>query len=631
MASDEGERRLAAILSADVAGYAKLMGDDERATVRTLTDYRDVFRDHIERHHGRVVDTPGDNLMAEFASPVEAVEAAAEIQRELARRNRQLAEHRRMDFRIGINLGDVLARDGALFGDGVNIAARLEALAEAGGICISGTVFDQVKTKVELGFDFFGEQEVKNIAEPVRAYRVALEAGGVTAPAAARHWKRPAIATAAVLAVVSIALLMWQKVGPGPETPATDIAATEDPVLALPTGPSIAVLPFTNMSDDPEQEYFADGITEDIITELSRFEGLFVIARNSTFRFKGQAIDVGEVGRALGVRYVLEGGVRRSGERVRITAQLIDASTGGHLWAERYDRELTDIFAVQDDVTRQIIAALHEELGEATVTRPGRPLTSSHEAYDLFLRGRAYKARRTEETNTRAQKLFAQAIALDPAFAAAYAELAHARFLAWYYGWTDGDLALDHAAQAAKKAVALDQSLPLAHDRLAWILAWQDKLGEAIAAARQAIMLDTNYASGYTTLAIMLGLGGETDEAIKTADIAMRRDPYSFVAELARGWAHFVAHDYEQAIADYKASLALNPDFGAAHQYLAATHGSLGNENEARAEATEVLRLTPDFVDGILRTPYRDHAVRTRLLEGLRKAGLDVPERPVKE
>jgi adenylate cyclase len=629
----EGKRKLAAILSADVAGYSRLMGDDEAATVETLTKYRQVFADHISRHDGRVVDSPGDNLLAEFASPVEALIAAIDIQHDLAWRNRQHAEHRQMHFRIGLNLGDVIAKDdGTIYGDGVNIAARLEGLAVPGGICLSETIFLQTEGKIEAAFEDVGAHDVKNIAKPVRTYRVVTDMSAAPIkPFAGLSARIGVIAAVAAVVLVVAGVAVWQ-LAPGlaPEQSA-ETALGDDPPLKLPDGPSIAVLPFTNLSGDPEQEYFADGVTEDLITELSRFDGLLVIARNSTFRFKGQAVDVAEVARAFGVRYVLEGGVRRAGDQVRVTAKLIDATTNGNLWAERYDRELTDIFAVQDEITEQIITALHVELGNATVTRADRPLTGNTEAYDLYLQGRVLTDRRTAEANERGQEMFERAIALDPAFAAAYAELAHAQFLAWYYGWTDHNFTLEPAAQAAKKAVALDQSLPRAYDRLAWVLAWRGKLGEAITAARQATVLDTNYASGYTTLAIMLGLGGETDEAIKTADIAMRLDPYSFAAAHARASAHFVAHDYEQAIVDYRASLALNPDYGVVHQFLAATYGLLGYEEEARAEATQVLRLTPDFARGIMRTPFSDHAVRTRLLEGLRKAGLDVPERPAKE
>jgi len=408
-----------------------------------------------------------------------------------------------------------------------------------------------------------------------------------------------------------------------------EVASVERMAHSLPEEPSIAVLPFTNMSGDPEQEYFADGISEDIITELSRFEGLLVIARTSSFRFKGQDVDVAEVAKALGVRYVLEGGVRREGDRVRITAQLIDAETGGHLWAERYDRELTDVFAVQDDVTRQIIAALRSELGELTPTRGNRALTGNTEAYDLYLQARVLKDRRTHETNRQAQQMFLRAIDLDPAFAAAYADLGFARFLAWYYGWTDeGDISGD-ALAAAEKAVALDPSMPLAHDRLGIIRGFQGDLDAGIAAAREAIALDANYANGYNTLALMLAFAGDTDEAITLLDRAIRLDPYSALALFVRGIAYFVRENYDQAITPIKSSLALNPNFGAAHQFLAAIYGLLGRDAEARAEAAEVLRLSPDFgVGGIFRLPFRDKAVLARLAAGLRKAGLDIPEVP---
>ena len=314
----KAKRRLAAILAADVAGYSRLMGDDERATMDTLNAYRAIFRQHIADHDGRVVDTAGDSVLAVFGSVVEAVESAVEVQAQIAVSNADLAEPRRMLFRIGINLGDVIEQDdGSLYGDGVNVAARLESLAEPGGICLSESAHMQAEGKVESAFEDIGEHEVKNIAKPVRAYRVA---GGDAAPAAA------------------------------------------EPALGIPDKPSIAVLPFTNMSGDAEQDYFSDGITEDLITELSRFRELFVIARNTTFTYKGKAVNVEQVGRDLGVRYVLEGSIRKAGNRVRITAQLIDAKTGGHVWAERYDRVLEDIFELQDEITRQMVGTLGVKL-----------------------------------------------------------------------------------------------------------------------------------------------------------------------------------------------------------------------------------------------------------------------------
>jgi adenylate cyclase len=312
------ERKLVAILSADVQGYSRLMGEDEEATIRTLTAYREVMTSLIQQHRGRVVDSPGDNLLAEFTSAVDAVQGAVAIQRGLETRNAELPASRQMHYRIGINVGDVVVEGERLYGDGVNIAARLESLAEGGGICISGTVYDQVKNKLPIGYEYQGEQTVKNIADPVRMYRVQL----------------------------------------GSESTAPKTDAAPPVTLPLPDKPSIAVLPFTNMSGDPEQEYFSDGMTDDIITDLSKVSGLFVIARNSTFIYKGKAVKVGEVGRELGVRHVLEGSVRKAGNRVRINVQLIDAPTGGHVWAERYDRELEDIFALQDELTQRIVFAL---------------------------------------------------------------------------------------------------------------------------------------------------------------------------------------------------------------------------------------------------------------------------------
>ena len=360
MASDEGDRKLAAILSADAVGYSKLMADDERATVNTLKEYRLAIARVIERHKGRVVNSPGDNILADFPSAVEAVQAACEIQQVLKGRNLELPAERRMEFRIGVNLGDIIEEsDGTIYGDGVNIAARMEALADAGGICISNTVYDAVEGKVDSGFDFLGEQQVKNIAKPVNVYRIRTDGGTKPAPAqttAPRHWKRPAIAAAAVLAVVSIGLLVWQKTGPGPEAPAPVIATTDDPLLALLTGPSIAVLPFENLSGDSADDYFAAGLAGDIAVQLSYVQDLRIIGRSSTQKYQGTATDPRQIAEELGVQFVLVGSVRRSTETIRVTAELIDGGDGSQIWAETFDRELTsgDLFSAQDEITRHI-------------------------------------------------------------------------------------------------------------------------------------------------------------------------------------------------------------------------------------------------------------------------------------
>src|SRR2546427_991662 len=405
------ERKLAAILSADVKGYSRLMGEDEVATIRTLTAYQEAMTTFIQQHRGRVVDASGDNLLAEFASVVDAVQCAVEIQRELKTKNADLPAPQRMEFRIGINVGDVIVEGERIYGDGVNIAARLEGLAAAGGICISGIVYDQVETKLALGYEYLGEQTVKNIAKPVQVYRVQMEVGASTP--------------------------------------------------TVPDKPSIAVLPFVNMSGDPEQEYFSDGITEELITDLSKLSGLFVISRNSVFLYKGKAVKPEQVSQELGVRYVLEGSVRKAGDRVRITAQLVEASTGYHRWAERYDRSLQEIFALQDEIRQKIVMALKVQLTQEEQARFRRFPTHNLEAYDALLRGLEYVYLFTQEANAQARQLFESAMALDPQYAAAYALLGFTYLRDWIYQWSHDPQTLERAFALAQRAIALDDALPV--------------------------------------------------------------------------------------------------------------------------------------------------------------------------
>lgn len=577
------ERKLAAVFSADVKGYSRLMGEDEEATIRTLTAYRELMTSCIQQHRGRVVDSPGDNLLAEFASVVDAVQGAVEIQKELKARNTELPTNRQMHYRIGINVGDVVVEGERIYGDGVNIAARLESLAEGGGICISEAVHMQIKNKLSLGYSYQGEQQVKNIVDPVRIYKVQLEAQ-MAAPSVIQ----------------------------------------EPPVeLPLPDKPSIAVLPFTNMSADPEQEYFSDGITEDLITDLSKISGLFVIARNSTFTYKGQTVDVGEVGRKLGVRHVLEGSVRKVGNRVRINVQLIDAPSGGHVWAERYDRELEDIFALQDEVTQKIVRALEVKLTAQEQGRVGLIPTHNLEAYDYFLRGTGYLWRITKETNIQARQLFEKAIELDPEYAAAYAFLGFAQWMEWVFAWNQDPQVVERAFALAQRAVTLDDSLPEAHGILGFFYAYKKQLVQAITEGERAIALNPNFADGYVWLGFSMSFVGKPEEAIELVQKGMRLNPSTpFLYLACLGHAYYLLRRYEEAIAAQKQALALNPHNAADHMFLALSYIELGRKKEARAEIIESLRLSPFTSPRRLRQrlPYTDQAVVERILDSARKA-----------
>jgi TolB-like protein/class 3 adenylate cyclase len=382
MATEDFKRKLTAILSADVKGYSRLMGEDDEATVRTITAYREVITEVVEKHRGRVVDSPGDNILAEFASVIDAVHSAVEIQQELKTKNAELPDERKMEFRIGVNLGDVIHEEERIYGDGVNVAARVESLAEAGGICVSGTVFDQIESKLPLGYEYLGEQSVKNISKPVRIYKALMDPEAVgkvigEQRAEPRRGQRVALVVVTVLLLIVGGLLIWRTA-----FPPVQVASVEKMAFPLPDKPSIAVLPFANLSGDPSQDYLSDGTTENIITALSKISNVFVIARNSAFTYKGKTVKVQQIAEDLGVRYVLEGSFQRAGERVRINAQLVDGLTGRHLWAERYDREIGDIFALQDDITNHVVTALEVKLTEGEATP--KPMNSSGALWNIY-------------------------------------------------------------------------------------------------------------------------------------------------------------------------------------------------------------------------------------------------------
>ncbi len=585
----EPKRRLLAIVSADVAGYSRLMGLDENDTLAMLNASRDIFRAHVAEHGGRIVDTAGDNVLAVFDSVVEAIDASREIQAAIGVLNAEREDDRRMLFRIGINLGDVLEQsDGTIYGDGVNIAARVQGLAEPGGISVSGPAHDFLADRAGTAWRFTGEQEVKNIARPVRVYALD-ESGGETTPA----------------------------------------PAAEPDSARLPARPSIAVLPFNNISGKEEDDYFADGISEDIITELSRFRDMIVTSRTSTFSYKGRAVRAQEVGRDLNVRYILEGSVRKAGDRVRVTAQLIEAASGHHLWAERFDRRIEDVFAVQDELTRRIVATL---VGRVVDSEQRRARSEAHaedaQAYDLVLRGRELWLKFNREDNLAARGLYLQAIKIDPDYARAYASLAWTYATAYNEYWTEDPRgSLDKAMDYAQRAVYMDPSSHSFRLCLGMVYFFRKELERAIECFQKAVELNVNDADCYVFLSQALSLNGQPEKAIKLLDHAFEINP--FLGDWPRTLyvvAYFMAEDYEKAlpvIEDILTPQASNC------RWFAATCAMLGQPERAQRYADIYFDRYPDFEldEHVSRVPFRHEADRERYRGALRAAGFErVPE-----
>ena len=579
-------RKLAAILAADVVGYSRLMGEDEAGTALAVRERREAAAPIVAAHGGRIFKTMGDGMLMEFPSVVAAAEFAIAIQKTMAERNAGVAEEKRILYRIGVHLGDVLIEGDDILGDGVNIAARLEGIAEPGGVCVSGGAYEHVRGRVEAEFVDLGEHALKNIARRVHVYAAHIGASG-----------------------------------PSGGLRSLAIERTEVPRA------SIAVLPFANLSGDPEQEYFADGISEDIITELSKLPELFVIARNSSFTFKGKNVLVTEVGKSLGVGHVLEGSVRKSAGRVRISAQLVDASSGGHIWAERFDRDLTDIFAVQDEVTANIVAALAPNLSEAARRRAGPDRTTNLEAYDCFLRGREMSQRLARDSNAAAKAWFTRAIELDPKFASAHAFLALVLVNEFISDWSDSPAeSLEEARAAARRAVELDRRNPYAQ----WVFAianlgMSGNVDGAQQALRETIAFNPSFAPAYNALGVALHFAGRSGEALTWFERSYALDP-----NYPEMWLHYQAQAlyqldrFPEAAEVLKRRILRNPDTDASRALLAACYGQMGLIEQAHEAWREALRVNPDYSLEQRRKAMRYQEPRDfeKFVEGLRKAGL---------
>ncbi len=613
------ERKLTAILCADVHGYSRLMGEDEEATLHNLTSHRRLIDSHIAQHHGRFVNSAGDSVLAEFASVVEAVNCAVEIQGALKAANTSLLPERRMEFRIGVNLGDVMVEGEQIYGDGVNVAARLESLADPGGICISNTVHDQVSTKLALAYEDLGEQAVKNIAKPVKVFRVlpdGMPARRETGQIPRRYW-RSGVLSLAGLAIVVGTIVLVQHLSLKPPRTSASIPPQEKPALPLPSIPSIAVLPFTNLSGDPQQEYFSDGISDQLINDLSRLRGLFVIARNSSFAYKGKATKEHEIGRELGVKYLLEGSVRKTADQVRIGVELVDASTGTEAWTARVDRPLKDIFAVQDEIAGKVVTTL------GLLFKLGAPSTDNLEAFDDFLRAVKYSWRWTKDDDAKARQWAEKAVELDPKFAEAYALVGWTLWFDVWNQWSAKPQAdLQRSTELAQKALALDDSNEDALRLLSYVDWMQSRIDQAVADAERAVAINPNYALGYLALSDALFIAAKPEEALRAAEKAMRLDPaardlYAYAA----GDAYARMGRYQEAVPLLQQNLAAYPNNLVAHLAITVAYVELGRDQDARAEAAEIMRISPHYALASL-PRGKNEALHKRFESDLRKAGL---------
>jgi len=632
-------RRLAAIMFTDIVGFSRQMGSNEARTLRLLDTHNRIIQQAVAEHHGTVIKTVGDAFLVDFPSVLHAVQCAQQIQAQFQAHNTEKAKDEQIHVRIGIHLGDVVQKDGDVFGDGVNIASRLQGLAEPDTIYLSHAVYKETEKKLPLDtFISLGKPKLKNIAqrepvyallpEPPKGFRQQLRVQRLKLT----QWRRMVQVVAAVLVLVWAGVVTLRSFRPTtlPRQPEGDTSTESHPTLPLLDKPSIVVLPFANMSNDPEQEYFSDGLTEDLTSDLSQISSLFVISRNSAFTYKGKAVKLPAVSRELGVQYVVEGSVRKAGDQMRVTAQLVDATKDQHLWSERYDRPLSEVFAVQDEIRQKIVFALKVKLTPEEHERFQRAPTNNLEAYDHWLRGHELSLRSLheakQELNEQARQRYEKAITLDPHYAGAHAWLGWTYFQDWFYRWnTNQAQTLDRAAELAQRAIALDDSLSTPHWILGMVYLWKKQHDQAIGEGERAVALDANDADSYVNLGNTLVFAGRPEEGIALIQKAMRLNPRYPPRYLnLLGLAYRLAGQSEKALGPLKKAVTLAPDMMPAHVNLAACYAELGRLEEARAEVEEILRINPNFLlEGWKqRAPFKDPEVLERDLTILRKAGL---------
>lgn len=632
--ADEGfKRKLTAILSADAVDYSRLMGDNEEATVRTLKAYREVLSTLIQQHNGQVLDSPGDNLLAEFVSVVDAVQCAVAVQKEIKTRNDQLPENRRMLFRIGINLGDVIQEEGRIYGDGVNIAARLEGLSEPGGICISKTAFDHIESKLPYGYDFIGDQTVKNIAKPVAAYRVLMDprvtvSGKPVGEKSSSIRRTPILVGAVAVLFLAVAVGIWQFYMRRPSEKPSVVREMASP---LDDNPSIAVLPFNNLSDDPKQEYFADGMTDELITDLSKMSGLRVISRNSSFTYKGKTVKVQQVADELNVQYVLEGSIQRAGDRVRIRAQLIDGTTDHHLWAESYDAVMENIFDLQDKITKKIAAVLEVKLTAKEQNRLAKKETTNIQAYDAFVKGWDHLHRETPDDLVQAISLFQEAIELDPMYSRAHAALAWAYLSSSLrFKWQDNFYQHNLYRLMARKhlELALRNPTSTAHLVASKMALYRRQYEESVAHAELALAFDTNDPESNLNMALVLMATGKPEKGLEFVEKTLQLDPRNMAAPLsAAGMAHFIMGDLQKAAMMTERAIDHNPTIAGRYESLSVIYALLGRNEDAQAAHSKSLkawnfgRFRADLTTIMSSFLVKDRQVADRYADGLIKAG----------